>query len=212
MPGDIDFRAEVLRKGIHLCSLSIPVLYCYLSKQMALQLLVPVTLAFLTVDVLRYLHPSIGRLFYTVFGRMLRRHEVNGRTRTLNGASYVLLSATLCVIFFPKIIVVTSFAILIISDTAAALIGRRFGKHRFYHKSLEGSSAFVVSAVLVVLFTPKVAYLPMEYVIGILAGIVGAIAEILSYNILDDNVAIPLSIGGVMWLLYAWLLPAVTLY
>ena len=210
-PGEIDFKAELLRKSIHLCSLSIPVIYYYVSRETALLLLVPVTMAFLIVDVLRYLHVSTAKWFYLVFGKLLRRHEKNARTRTLNGATYVLLSATLCVIFFPKLIVITSFAILIISDTAAALIGRRFGRHKFYHKSAEGSLAFVLSAFAVVLLTPKAGYMPMEYVIGAIGAVVGALAEILSYNILDDNVAIPLSIGCAMWLLYAWQLPMLNL-
>ncbi len=177
-----------------------------------LMLLIPATLAFLAVDVLRYFHVSTARLFYLIFGKLLRQHEVNSKTRTLNGATYVLLSATLCVLFFPKVIVITSFAILIISDSAAALFGRRFGKHRFYHKSIEGSTAFVISAIIVVLVAPKVSYLPAEYLIGIIGAVVGAVAEILSYNILDDNIAIPLSVGSVMWLLYTWLLPFLNLH
>lgn len=210
--GDIDFKAELLRKGIHICSLSIPIIYNFVSRETMLMLLIPATLAFLAVDVLRYFHVSTARLFYLIFGKLLRQHEVNSKTRTLNGATYVLLSATLCVLFFPKVIVITSFAILIISDSAAALFGRRFGKHRFYHKSIEGSTAFVISAIIVVLVAPKVSYLPAEYLIGIIGAVVGAVAEILSYNILDDNIAIPLSVGSVMWLLYTWLLPFLNLH
>jgi dolichol kinase len=211
-PPDIDYTAELIRKGIHLCSLSIPILYCFMSKSMALSLLVPMTAAFLTVDVLRYFHQPTATFFYRWFRKLLRHHEINGKTRTLNGATYVLLSATLCVLIFPKMIVITSFAILIISDSAAALIGRRFGKHKFYHKSLEGSGAFLICAIIVVFCTPKIEYVPMEYFIGIIGGFVGMIAEIASFNIIDDNVAIPLSIGGIMWLLYRILLPLVNIY
>jgi dolichol kinase len=209
---DIDYTAELIRKGIHLCSLSIPTLYYFMSKSMALSFLVPITAAFLAVDVLRYFHQPTATLFYRWFRKLLRHHEVNGKTKTLNGASYVLLSAALCVLIFPKIIVITSFAILIVSDSAAALIGRRFGRHKFYHKSFEGSSAFLISAIIVVFCTPKIDYMPMEYIIGMIGGFVGMIAEIASFNILDDNVAIPLSIGGIMWLLYWILLPSVNIY
>jgi len=170
------------------------------------------TIAFLAVDVLRYFHQPTATFFYRWFRKILRHHEVNGKTRTLNGATYVLLSATLCVLIFPKMIVITSFAILIVSDSAAALIGRRFGKHTFYHKSFEGSGAFLICAIIVVFCTPKIEYLPMEYVIGIIGGFIGMLAEIASFNIIDDNVAIPLSIGGIMWLLYQILLPSVNIY
>lgn len=209
---DIDYTAELIRKGIHLFSLLIPTIYYFLSKNVALDILVPMTAAFLIVDVLRYFHQPTAEIFYRWFGKLLRHHEINGKTKTLNGATYVLLSATLCVLIFPKVIVITSFAIMIVSDSAAALIGRRFGKHKFYHKSLEGSGAFLLSAFIVVLCTPKIAYLPAEYIIGLIGGFIGMIAEIASFDILDDNVAIPLSIGGIMWLLYWLLLPSINIY
>jgi dolichol kinase len=212
IPPDIDYRAELIRKGIHLCSLSIPVCYYFMPKSTALNILIPITAAFFIVDILRYFYQPAAGLFYRLFRKLLRHHEVNGKTKTLNGATYVLLSATLCVFLFPKVIVITSFAILIISDSASALIGRRFGKHKFYHKSLEGSCAFLIGAIIVVLCTPKIDYLPMEYLIGMIGGFIGMIAEIVSFNLLDDNVAIPLSIGGTMWLLYWLLLPSVNIY
>ena len=48
-------------------------------------------------------------------------------------------------------------------------------------------------------------------VIGIIAAAVGAITESLSSTI-DDNIAVPLSIGCVMWGMYFLLLPGVDLY
>jgi len=137
-------------------------------------------------------------------------HRQNDRTRFhLNGATYVLLSAVFCVLVFPKLITITAFAVLIISDSTAALIGRRFGKHPFFRKSREGALAFFVSAVIVVLVTPKSAGLPTEYLIGVLGAVVGSIVE--SASTIDDNFSIPVSIGAVMWLLYALLLPGLDL-
>lgn len=209
---EIDYTAELVRKSIHLCSLGIPVVYYFISKSTALEILLPMTAAFLIVDVLRYFHKPTTALFYRLFRKLLRPHEVNGKQKTLNGATYMLISATLCVLLFPKLIVLTSFTILIVSDTSAALIGRRFGTHKFYHKTLEGSSAFFISAILVVLCTPKIEYLPAEYLIGIAGGLVGMLAEIASFNIIDDNIAIPVASGGAMWLLYRLLLPSLNVY
>ena len=96
---------------------------------------------------------------------------------------------------------------LIICDIAAALIGRRYGKHKFLAKSLEGTLAFFVFACIVTIFTPKVDGLVLEYFIGIVSGAVGAIIENISYGWADDNLTIPLSIGFTMWGLYLLLLP-----
>ncbi|MFZ1518506.1 MAG: dolichol kinase, partial [Ignavibacteriaceae bacterium] len=115
--------------------------------------------------------------------------------------------ALLCALIFPKVIFVTAFSILIISDTMAALIGRKFGKIKFLRKSFEGTLSFFISASIVVLFTPKVDNLLLEYIIGIVAAFVGAIVENISYGFADDNLSIPVSVGLTMWLLYVIIFP-----
>jgi dolichol kinase len=89
----------------------------------------------------------------------------------------------------------------------AALVGRKFGNHKFLSKSLEGTLAFFISASIVVLFTPKVEGLFLEYLIGFIAAAVAAIVENISHGWMDDNLAIPVSIGISMWALYLLLLP-----
>ncbi len=208
---NIDYTAEVARKGIHLSSLSIPVIYYFIDRDLALQLLVPITAIFLTVDLLRYYHEPTAALFYKVFRFMLRKHEQDSTAKRLNGATNVLIAATICVIVFPKLIVLTAFPILIISDSMAALVGRRFGKRKFLQKSFEGSSAFFLFALIVILFTPKVEHSVTEYLIGTAAALVGTVVEASSWKI-DDNLSIPLSVGVVMWGLYLILYPSLNLF
>ncbi len=206
----IAYRTELIRKTIHLCSLSIPIIYLFITRELALQLLVPMTLWFLVVDIARFFHKPTAELFYRWFGWLLRKHEQDKLDKRLNGATYVLIASTLCVFLFPKLLVITALSILIISDTTSALVGRRFGKRPFLEKSLEGSTAFFVTAVLVVLVTPKIAGLPLEYLIGVVGAAVGTAAESAPLR-LDDNLSVPLSICAVMWLLYALLLPSIDL-
>ncbi|MBR9976464.1 MAG: dolichol kinase [Bacteroidetes bacterium] len=208
----VSFQYELVRKGIHMVSLSIPVLYYFISKELALSILVPLTVLFVVADVLRSYHAPSFVLYERIFGRMLRPHEKTLQKKTLNGASWVLISATFCVLVFPKLITITAFAILIISDTTAALVGRRFGTKKFNDKTLEGSTAFVLSAFVVILFTPKVAHAPAEYLIACISAIIGALAEVFSFDIIDDNFAIPVSIGAALWLLYAIFLPEMNIH
>jgi dolichol kinase len=208
----VSFRNELLRKGIHICSLSIPVLYCYLSRKLMLTLVIPVAAAFLIADLLRSFHQPSFELYKKIFGSMLRTHEKLKEKKTLNGASWVLLSATACILVFPRIITITAFAILIISDTMAALIGKRFGTKKYRGKTIQGSTAFVLSAFIVVLCTPKITYVFGEYLIAMVAGIFGAVAEVLSFNLIDDNFAIPVVIGFVLWLEYFLFFPALNLF
>lgn len=209
--GTINYRDELLRKSIHLTSLSIPIVYYFITRDSALVILGIMTALALFLDLGRYLSQSIGKIFYNIFGFLLRKHEIDHEKRNLNGATYVLLSAFICVLIFPKVIVITAFAILIISDTVAALIGRRYGKHRFLFKSLEGTLAFFISGIIVVLLSPKIEYRISEYLIGMISTAFGAIIENVSFGLADDNLVIPISIGAAMWLLYLLFLPEMNL-
>jgi len=203
----IQYRDEVVRKLIHLCSLSIPIIYYFITRSEALIILGIFTFFALVVDLLRFINPGFGKVFHSVFGFLLRKHELDENKRNLNGATYVLISALICVLFFPKVIFITAFSVLIISDSSAALIGRKFGKHSFLSKSLEGTLAFFISGIIVVFFTPKVEGVFLEYLIGVIAVAISAIVENISFGWMDDNLSIPVSIGLVMWGLYILLLP-----
>jgi len=207
----VGFQKELVRKGIHLCSLSIPIIYYYIPRDIALAILVPMTLISIVLDFLRYYSKGVAKFFYFIFGQILRKHETGGK-KTLNGGTYVLISAALCVFLFPKVLVIMSFTILIISDILAALVGMSIGKIKINGKTLEGSLAFFISAVAVILLTPKITYSSTEYLIGIIGAFIGTLAELYSFNLLDDNFAIPLSISSAMWLLYWLILPSVNIY
>jgi dolichol kinase len=205
--GTIHYKDELLRKLIHLFSLSIPVVYYFISTETAAIILGILTFIALVLDITRHFHPEVGKVFYKIFGLILRKHEVDEKQKNLNGATYVLISALIGVLIFPKLIFITAFSILIISDTMAALIGRKFGRRKFLSKSLEGTLAFFVSACIVVFFTPKIGKFPEEFLIGIAAALIGAIVENISFRLIDDNLSIPLAVGFVMWGLYLALLP-----
>lgn len=209
---EVDYKNELLRKAIHMCSLSIPIAYIYLPWHVMLMILVPATALVVTADMLRSVNPFFFRLYRRMFGSMLRRHEISLKKWTLNGASWVLISALFCVLVFPRIIAVTALAVLIISDTVAALVGRRFGTWRFNDKSLQGSAAFVLSAFCVIALTPKIAGLWSEYLIAAIAAVIGAVAEVFSFGIIDDNFAIPVAIGCTLWLLYLLVLPGIDIH
>jgi len=208
--GTINFKGELLRKVIHLCSLSIPIIYNFIDKQTALSYLIPITIISVTIDYGRHFFEPLNKFVNNIFGYMLREHESDSSKKNLNGASYVFIAATLTLWLFPKIFFITAFSILIVSDTAAALIGRKFGKRKFLSKSFEGTLAFFLSACIVILFTPKVEGIYLEYIIGFVAAAVGAIVENISYGWADDNLTIPISISFTMWGLYLLLLPNLT--
>jgi len=188
----------------------IPIIYYFVPKAIALEIIIPMTIAFVIVDLSRYEVPVVSTLFYKYFGFLLRKREIDVKKHTLNGATFMLISATICILLFPKFIMVCSFSVLILGDAASAVFGKRFGKHKVSAttpKSYEGALAFVVAGMVAVALTPKIDYQLAEYVIGLAATIVASGAEVFSYNIVDDNIAVPISFGLTLWALYVIFLP-----
>ena len=207
----MDFRSEVLRKGIHLSSIVIPIFYFYTPRNTALMVSAALTIVALALDVGRHYYPPLFRIYDLTFGSMLRSHESDARVKRLNGGTYVLIAATLSIFLFPKLIAITAFLVLIVSDLCAALVGRKFGTRRFLGKSVEGSLAFLVTALLIVAATPKIAYDPAEYVVGATAALAATIVEASPTGI-DDNLSVPLTFGTSLWAGYAIALPYLDIY
>lgn len=197
---NISYSQEILRKTIHLFSLSLPISYIFLTKEIILGFIIPLLFFAVLIDILSKVNPKFKEYYYRFFGSMLRPHEKSEKF-LLNGASWVLISAFLVFLIFPKIIAIISFTILIISDLSAALIGRRFGKHKLFDKSWEGTSAFIVTGVLVVIIYYFVLSAPISFLIfGCLGAVFAAFIEAASVTLkMDDNLSIPLSVGLVMW-------------
>lgn len=198
---DITYRQEIFRKLIHLCSLSIPIIYAFITRQTAIVILTCLFLPVLMIDLARHWMPPLERLVRRIFGNMMRKHELDEQRILLNGATYVLLSALLCVLIFPKIVAITAFAVLIVSDISSALFGRKFGKRKFLDKSLEGTTAFWISSWLVVGVVWALTQAPWQYAAtGMVATFIGGIVEAASIRLrMDDNFSIPLSTGIVLW-------------
>ncbi len=201
---DIPFKQELYRKGIHLISLSIPIGYIFVDQQTALYILIPLAIIAVVIDVMSKRNNVIHHLLYGYFGKILRPHE--RKKFVLNGASWVLISASICVWIFPKIVMITAFSILIISDIAAALIGKRFGSVPFLDKSLAGTSAFIISAIIVCTIIGTFTNAPATYYIAsYVSSVIGGIVEASSRRLkVDDNLSIPMSVGLVL-LLAAWI-------
>lgn len=198
---NISYTQELWRKAIHLCSLSFPLIYIFIDRPLMLTLLVPLLIIALIIDLLSKFNLKFREFYLKFFGAMLRPHEKNEKI-LLNGASWVLIAAVFVFATFPKIIAIISFTILIISDMLAALIGRRFGKHKLFDKSWEGTSAFIISGIIVVGIYWVALSAPITFLLfGAIGAAVAGFVEAASVTLkMDDNLSIPLSVGAVMWL------------
>lgn len=202
----LDLRYEIARKTIHLSSLSIPVIYFHVSKEVALIVLVPLFAGFFLVDLLKNFIPPVSVWYHNTFDSMLRAHELEDNKTHLNGATYITMSALLLVLFFTKLLAVTAFSMVAVSDTLAAIVGKAFGKHRFGHKSVEGSMAFLISSLVIVTVVPG-----LDPLIGVVMAVSATVTEAFMVQFgkfkVDDNLAIPLVSASVGLLCYMLFFP-----
>lgn len=189
---------ELLRKGLHLLALAIPLGMYVLGRPAALVILVPLTLTALVADVVRSRSEGFSALVELVFGRMMRPEELRptGGRPVVNGATWVLVSATLLTIAFPVHLAAPAFAAFMVADAAAAIVGIRFGRHRWKNtrRTVEGSAAFGIVVLLGLL-----PYAHISFSAALAAALTGAAMEVPDWP-LNDNVRVPLVMAVVLLL------------
>ncbi len=184
---------EALRKTIHISSLVIPLSYLYVlheNRMLMFLILLPLTIISMTIEIVRLENKTFRRIFYHVFGIILRKHEV----RNYTGATYLLVSSLVCFAFFPgDMIAFFAISALAVGDTFAAIIGILMGKRKIKgtSKSLEGSLACFTSAFA---FGLAFRIHPTLCFTGALAT---TIAEASPIQV-DDNIKIPVFTAIVM--------------
>jgi dolichol kinase len=191
---EISFIQEVWRKATHMGALIIPGSYQLfgLSKYQMLAVMVPAFVLMVLVDIARLRNWAFWRsVARPLLAPMIRSHEEAG---DFTGAFYILGSTCLTIALFSKPVAIAALTFIIVGDTFAALIGRKFGRHKFGRKSIEGSLGCLAGTVIVAVLTP---HLPLS--VGLIGAVTATVAEAVSFTI-DDNVSVPLASGLIMTL------------
>lgn len=195
---DKSLKKEFYRKAIHLSSLWIP-LFIYLAHPG-----VSVTLFGLLLAgdlILEYAnfkrYPWARLLFGKLFAKTLRNKETVRARFEATGSMYVLAAAIICTILFSKPIAVIALSVMLISDTAAALFGKAYGSRKLYkNKSLEGTTAFFVSALIVnMVCAPLYPFGAASVIACVAATLVEMFEDKLE---IDDNFSIPVVVGIIL--------------
>ncbi|HET7322437.1 MAG TPA: hypothetical protein VFI96_08095 [Longimicrobiaceae bacterium] len=182
---------ELSRKLFHLASVAVPLLAWVLPRGAALALLAATAVVALAVEWARFRTRWARYHFLRRTRPLLRPHE----RRALSGATYMALAYLLAFVLFPEPIAVAAMLYNGLGDASAALVGKRWGRHRTrWGKSWEGAVTALVVNLAVGLLVPGVP--PVAAVAGAVAG---AAFEFLPLPF-DDNLRVTLG-GG----LFAWL-------
>jgi len=209
-PPRLPYRAELVRKTLHVGALALPVGILWLGRPTAAPLLIALAAVAVAADVARQRWRPAHRALLGVFAPIMRPEERPpfGGPLVLNGAVWMCVAAAACAALFPEAIAAAALALLMVGDAAAALIGRRFGRTRYpgSPKSVEGSVAFFAAgwaAALPFALAGEPALGPGVLAAGALAA---AAVEALPLPV-NDNVRVPL-VAGALMLLLAGVAPA----
>ncbi len=188
-PPSISYRAEVGRKALHLLALVVPLGMLALGPEVSRWVMGAGAVVALGCDVLRARIGRFAVFINTVFGGLMRPEErphVPGPV-VFNGATWVLVTAFVLVVVFPLSIAVAAFAAFMVGDAAAALVGRRYGRHRWpgTRRTLEGTAAFALVAFGTLLL------FQVDAKAAVVCALVSAGAEVLP-GPLNDNFQVPL--------------------
>jgi len=186
--------SEYKRKLIHLFNLAIPFGYLYVfpEKWVFVKLLSILMVLFIIFDILRHKVAWVKSLFTLFIDSMLRSHEQEGK---LTGATWVMIGAVISIILFSKPVAIIALIFMSLGDTAAGLIGQRYGKHKIWNKSWEG---FFGGLFVCIIIGMNYSLLPLT--ISLSGAVAAMVMEILPIP-LDDNFKIPLGAGAIMMML-----------
>ena len=190
----LSFKQELLRKAIHACNSIIAFSLFFLDQNDVLLIVAIGTILIVVFDFLRIYTKQVQRIYNFLFKEVTRDFE----SHRLTGASYVMIGALIVLSIFESRICIPALLIMSFSDSAAAIIGKKYGKTKIFNKTLEGSLAFLLTSfVIVIFFIPDI-----DFTFSIIAIIASTIVELVPKSNLDDNLLIPIvsafiiSLGG----------------
>jgi len=200
----IPYSQEVFRKLIHLSSLWMVALIWFFPWPKLLLFYffgTCLVLNLLCEYAYSYKVPVITPVYAFFFKNMLRG-EVRPGQWVVSGSPPVFAAAALVCLLFPQKIAAIALGVMLIADTAAALIGRRFGRHKTVNgKSIEGVVAFNIAGwAFSIGLLACAGQLTKWTVCGALAGVfLASLAELFEKQLhADDNLSIPLVSGALI--------------
>jgi dolichol kinase len=196
-----EWLSEAQRKAIHIACIILPLwlLFEWLpwprGRAEWRWLLIVLTVAGMAVDVVRIHDRRVGQFFRRFFGQMIREQE----QFNLLGSTYLLMAALLAVEMFPQRVAAAALGFTILGDGIAALVGKGWGRARFFNKTLEGAIGGFVACLGWAAFLGATGVLPWGIVLC--GALVASLVELLPIP-LDDNLGITLFAGYTMKLLW----------
>lgn len=196
--GDFKKRSDVhiARKVWHMGGVTFLFLgWIFLPYWLSMSLLLLAWFLFVPADLTRLYYPKLNRTITRWFRPIMRKNELDRPA----GTTYLLTGVLFVGFLFPSQIVSLSLLFLAFADPIASYIGIRYGRDKIFgHKSVQGFvAAFLVCFVITALFLYFKNVSEYLLIVSLIAGLIGALAELIPIAKIDDNFTMPVlsSIG-----------------
>jgi len=185
----LNYRQEIYRKLIHLSSSCIPFMLWYFGKDAFQPWIISCAIILPILDYGRIHNKFLHRIYKNLFITFTRPIEQG----ILSGASWVIIGAAITIFIFNENTAIIGLLVLSIADSAAAIIGIKFGKTQLFSKSLEGSTAFFITATIIVFsLSSEAAY------VNFIAITAATVVELFSTPRINDNLLIPMVLALIL--------------
>lgn len=203
MPLKTKSDLHLARKIWHFLGVMV-VIYLYHTNTRAdgLQIAFVITLLAIAVDSIRHSVSSVNKIVCQLMSPVMRERERD----SMAGLTWLMIGVTTIVYLFSDDVVTLSLLFLAIGDPVASYVGLRLGKDKIIgNKTLQGSMAafFVCFVISAVYFYFQNLMTDRLLIVSVIAGLVGAITELVPIFKLDDNLTYPVLSSSFLWVLFA---------
>ncbi|MCB0371006.1 MAG: hypothetical protein KDD45_16690 [Bdellovibrionales bacterium] len=157
-------------------------------------LIVLAAVLFVSIDIIRKKNENINAFFVQCFKPIMRQHEID----KIAGTTYLFIGVSILILFFKPMVISLALLFLAVADPFASYFGIRYGKDKIYgHKTVQGFlAAFVICTAITIAFLIVNDFAwDRVILLGVLSGLLGALAELIPVAKLDDNLTIPVACG-----------------
>jgi len=182
----LEYKHEIIRKSVHYGSAIFPLSYLYFfNREEILFLLGGFVLIIIILEILRMYIPFFTHIYEVIFGKIVREEE----SEKFTGATYSFLGAFFAILIFEKEVAIFAMLVLSLSDSTAALVGRKWGSIPLLGKSVQGTITFLAVAITIAFLVPGIPRFE-----AVTAAVFTTLVELVPSPV-NDNLLIPLSAG-----------------
>lgn len=193
---------HIARKVYHVAGIALILfLYQNLTYSQSIQALAIASVVILSADMLRLKSRRVKKTATEMLSKIIRKEEL----RTLSSMTFLVLGTFVVVAFFPKPVGMLALIHLGVGDPASSIVGVLKGKDVLIgRKTLQGAIAGFVAcaAASLIYFTLTGIMTERLIVVSLLAGLIGAISELIPIGRFDDNFSFPILSAIMLWGLF----------